>query len=80
MVYHIGPLLPASQTTKPKSVGRAVNTDLSVNKQKLSFSEMPLIERRKKDRRKHEQNSLMDMRSGRDRRKNGQPGGLEVKV
>lgn len=78
MVYHIGPLLPSSQTTKLKPTGRADNTDLSVSKQKLSFSESPVVERRKHDRRKGSKQSLFDHRSNRDRRKNGQP--FEVKV
>lgn len=80
MVYHIGPLLPSSQTTKLKPTGRVGNTDLSVSKQKLSFSEAPLVERRKHDRRKSSKQSLFNHRANRDRRKNGQPGGFEVKV
>jgi len=79
MVYHIGPLLPSSQTTQLKPVSRSINTDTAIKPQENNPLQ-PKYERRKKHRRQERHTSLMDMRDGRDRRKNGQPGGLEVKV
>lgn len=81
MGYIIGPLLPASQTTRPKTVSNVINTDLTANKQpKLSCGDGAFVERRYKDRRKTKQKALLNSRLGRDRRKHSVSSGIEIKV
>lgn len=72
-MVNIGSTLPTASTTKVSRAVKGQEGQLTVSKQVDAQPSNPVIDRRKphSDRRKQKQNTMMDLRSGRDRRRNG---------
>jgi hypothetical protein len=74
-MVNIGPTIPPSISTKAATKTKTRPVSVGISKQLSHKSFDPVSDRRKKERRQKFEKPLVDMRSGRDRRRSnpGQP-------
>ncbi|BFM16203.1 hypothetical protein R50073_23860 [Maricurvus nonylphenolicus] len=69
-MVNIGPTVPPTISTKAANKTKTRPVSVGISKQLSQKSFDPVSDRRKKDRRHKSEKPLVDMRSGRDRRRN----------
>lgn len=79
-MVNIGPTIPTSPSAKSVAKTKTRPVSVGVSKQTSSKSYQPVQDRRSQDRRQRDDKPLVDLRSGRDRRRHGQSSSIDIQA
>ncbi len=77
-MVNIGPTIPTSPSAKAVAKTKTRPVSVGVSKQASSKSYQPVQDRRHQERRQRSDKPLVDLRSGRDRRRRGDSSSIDV--